>query len=79
MQRQQIQVCHPNRLRKLYYVSNNWLKDRHTIESSRYTSFCFFVYKNCNAGLEAISVLAIDILDWLQILVFVFLLVKIII
>lgn len=68
----------PNRLRKLYYLSSNWLKNRGTIESNRYTSFYFFAYKNLNMGAAAAGVLAANMSSQLQVPVFTFLLIKII-
>ncbi len=77
-QGQQLQMCQLSRSQKLYYASSSWLGDRRIVKNSRYTSFRFFVYKNYNAEAAAVGVLAADMSHRLQVLIFVFPLVKIV-
>lgn len=49
-------------MEKLWYKSSSLLRNRCTVNSKRNTSYCYSAYKNCNAKVVAISMLAIDML-----------------
>lgn len=62
---------------KIIICKRYWADNKRTIKKNTYTSFQNCIYTNWDAEIVATSVPVVGVLDWLQIPIFMFLLMKI--